>query len=178
MLLYEFKAQIADYLEALGHTSMRTLADLIAFNLRHCPTEMKYFGQELFEFSESTSGDLTDPVYLAARAFSLASAGANGIDAAMSRDNLDAIIAPSYSFASTPGCGRGVSEHLRAGRTDTRREAGGHLDVQRGSCTSRSCWRWPTTSSRHLMPDASRRCSANYRQSPQTRASARGCRGQ
>jgi hypothetical protein len=60
------------------------------------------FGQELFEISESTSGDLTDPVYLDARAFMLASAGANGIDAAMSRDSLDAIIAPSYSFASTP----------------------------------------------------------------------------
>ena len=102
VLLNEFKAQIADYLETLGHTSMRTLADLMAFNLRHCPTEMKYFGQELFEISESTSGDLTDPAYLAARAFSLASAGVNGIDAAIARNDLDAIIAPSYSFASTP----------------------------------------------------------------------------
>jgi amidase len=101
-LLYEFTAQIADYLATLGHTSMRTLAGLIAFNVLHCPTEMKYFAQQLFEFSESTSGDLTDPVYLAARAFSLASAGGNGIEAAMSRDNLDAVIAPSYSFASSP----------------------------------------------------------------------------
>jgi amidase len=102
VLLYEFKAQIAEYLETLGHTSMRTLADLIAFNIRHCPTEMKYFGQEIFELSDGTSGDLTDPVYLAARAFSLASAGVNGIDAALGRDRLDAIIAPSYSFASSP----------------------------------------------------------------------------
>jgi amidase len=102
VLLVEFKAQIAGYLETLGHTQLRTLSDLIAFNQRHCPTEMKYFGQELFEISESTSGDLTDPDYLAARAFSLASAGANGIDAAIARDKLDAIIAPSYSFASTP----------------------------------------------------------------------------
>jgi amidase len=102
VLLIEFKAQIAEYLQTLGHTSMRTLADLIAFNQRHCPTEMKYFGQELFEISESTSGDLTDPDYLAARAFSLASAGVNGIDAAMMRNKLDAIIAPSYSFASSP----------------------------------------------------------------------------
>jgi amidase len=102
VLFFEFKAQIADYLQTLGHTSMRTLADLIAFNLRHCPTEMKYFGQEVFELSEGTSGDLTDPDYLAARALSLASAGANGIDAAMTRDDLDAIIAPTYSFASSP----------------------------------------------------------------------------
>src|SRR5213596_325248 len=31
-LLYEFKAQIADYLQSLNKTNMRTLADLIAFN--------------------------------------------------------------------------------------------------------------------------------------------------
>src|SRR5438874_12179156 len=31
-LLYEFRAQIADYLATLTHTDMRTLADLIAFN--------------------------------------------------------------------------------------------------------------------------------------------------
>jgi amidase len=102
VLLFEFKAQIADYLETLGHTSMRTLGDLIAFNQRHCPTEMKYFGQELFEISEDLSGDLTDPDYLAARASSLAAAGAHGIDAAIAGGKLDAIIAPSYSFASTP----------------------------------------------------------------------------
>ena len=33
-LLYEFRAQIADYLATLTHTNMRTLADLIAFNRR------------------------------------------------------------------------------------------------------------------------------------------------
>src|SRR6058998_1901163 len=32
-LLYEFRAQIADYLATLTHTDMRTLADLIAFNI-------------------------------------------------------------------------------------------------------------------------------------------------
>jgi amidase len=64
---------------------------------------MKYFGQELFDISETeTSGDLTDPVHLDARAHSLESARTNGIDAALAADNLDAIIAPSYSFASTP----------------------------------------------------------------------------
>ena len=35
-LLYEFRAQIADYLATLTHTNMRTLADLIAFNDAHC----------------------------------------------------------------------------------------------------------------------------------------------
>jgi amidase len=102
VLLVEFKAQIAQYLAGLTHTRMRTLADLIAFNISHCPAEMKYFGQELFELSESSSGDLTDPAYLAARANSLNGASTAGIDAALLGNHLDAIVAPSYSFASSP----------------------------------------------------------------------------
>jgi amidase len=101
VLLFEFKVDIAAYLSTLAHTSMRTLADLIAFNLAHCPAEMAYFGQELFEMAESTSGDLTDPAYLAARALSVQLAATGGIDAAIARDNLDAIVAPTYSFASS-----------------------------------------------------------------------------
>src|SRR5205823_240668 len=67
-----------------------------------CRVEMKYFGQEIFELSQQTSGDLTDPLYLAARARCVELSRDKGIDAALQRDNLDAIIAPSYSFASTP----------------------------------------------------------------------------
>ena len=50
-LLYEFKAQIAEYLGTLTHTEMRTLADLIAFNESHCHQELVYYGQEIFELS-------------------------------------------------------------------------------------------------------------------------------
>ena len=71
VLLYEFKVDVAAYLSTLRHTSMRTLADLIAFNVAHCTEEMKYFGQEVFELAEATSGDLSDPIYVAARADSL-----------------------------------------------------------------------------------------------------------
>ena len=53
-LLYEFRAQIADYLATLTHTNMRTLADLIAFNNAHCEQELVYYGQEVFEPSEQT----------------------------------------------------------------------------------------------------------------------------
>lgn len=101
VLLFEFKVQIAEYLADLRRTSMRTLADLIAFNKEHCPEEMKYFGQEVFELAEATSGDLKDPEYLAARALCLQLTRKDGIDAALKRDNLDAIIAPSFSFASS-----------------------------------------------------------------------------
>lgn len=102
VLLYEFKGQIADYLAGLEHTSAHTLADLIAFDLANCPEEMKYFGQEVFEMSEATSGNLNDPEYIEARALCLRLSRDEGIDAALQRDNLDALVAPSYSFASTP----------------------------------------------------------------------------
>jgi amidase len=109
VLLYEFKGQIAQYLAGLQHTSMRTLADLIAFNIAHCEEEMKYFGQEIFELSEQTSGDLTDPVYLEARMANLIFAQ-GGINGALQRNNLDAIVAPTYSFASSPAAVAGYPD--------------------------------------------------------------------
>jgi amidase len=101
VLLYEFKVQIAQYLAALTNTTMRTLTDLIAFDIAHCEDEMKFFGQEVFELSEQTSGNLSDPAYLSARADNLLFARTNGIDAALQKDKLDAIVAPTYSFASS-----------------------------------------------------------------------------
>jgi len=102
VLLFEFKVQVAEYLSGLRKTSMRTLADLIDFNLAHCAEEMRYFGQEIFELAESTSGDLSDPVYLDARALCLRLTRDEGIDRVMRDDGVDAIVAPSYSYASAP----------------------------------------------------------------------------
>ena len=64
-LLYEFKAQIADYLATLTHTNMRTLADLIAFNNAHCGQELVYYGQEVFELAEQRMGYPNNPMYIA-----------------------------------------------------------------------------------------------------------------
>jgi amidase len=101
VLLHEFKIDVARYLAGLRHTSMRSLADLIAFNLAHCPEEMKYFGQEIFEISETTSGDPTDPAYLAARATCLEFARDKGLQAAIDTHSLDAIVIPSAGWASS-----------------------------------------------------------------------------
>lgn len=100
VLLYEFKVQIAEYLATLGHSQARTLADLIAFDNSHCWQEMKYFGQEIFEASEATSGDLTDPVYVAARANSILNARTIGIDAWLASVNppVDVLVAPTWSW--------------------------------------------------------------------------------
>ena len=100
-LLYEFRAQIADYLQTLSKTSMRTLADLIAFNNAHCPQELVYYGQEIFEIADQLPGYPNDPTYVAARNHATGAARA-GIDGAMSRDHLDAIVAPHLTNSTGP----------------------------------------------------------------------------
>src|SRR2546423_3166859 len=104
-LLYEFRAQIADYLQTLSKTNMRTLADLIAFNNAHCPQELVYYGQEIFEIADQLPGYPNDPTYVAARNHAR-TAERSGIDDAMSRDHLDAIIAPHLpNSTGPPGAG-------------------------------------------------------------------------
>jgi amidase len=101
VLMNEFKGDIAAYLSGLRGTDMRTLADLIRFNAQHCAEEMRFFGQEIFELSESMSGDLRDPDYLAARALCLELGRDEGIDKALADDDLDAILSPSYAFGTS-----------------------------------------------------------------------------
>jgi len=100
-LLFEFKAQIAQYLQTLSYTNLRTLADLIAFDNAHCVQELVYYGQEIFELAQQTSGDLSDPTYVAARTHAASTAQA-GIDGAMARDRLDAIVAPHLTNSTGP----------------------------------------------------------------------------
>src|SRR5213596_3488424 len=74
-LLYEFRAQIADYLATLTHTDMHTLADLIAFNDAHCRQEMPYYDQDVFLLAEQFPGYPNDPAYIAARTHARTTAG-------------------------------------------------------------------------------------------------------
>jgi amidase len=97
VLLNEFKHDVAAYLKPLRRTTMRTLADLIEFNIEHCPEEMQYFGQEIFDMAEATSGDLTDPAYLAARQQSFELAGPQGLDRVLDTYDLDVLVSPAYS---------------------------------------------------------------------------------
>ena len=99
-LLFEFKVQIAEYLQTLGNTDMRTLADLIQFNIDHCADEMKWYGQEIFELAEATSGDLTDPEFLAATA-SKQNFGKRVIDGFLNQ-GFDAIISTAYGYGTSP----------------------------------------------------------------------------
>lgn len=122
-LLFEFKVDIAEYLAGLSHTNLRTLSDLIAFNSKYCPAELVYYGQELFEISESTSGDLTDPLYLSARA-TARSAARSGIDNALAAQKLDAIVAPHLTNTTAPAVSGYPSLALPIGITPAGKPAG------------------------------------------------------
>jgi len=122
-LLYEFKAQIADYLATLTHTDMRTLADLIAFNIAHCRQELVYYGQDIFESSEQTMGYPHNPIYVAARTHATDTARA-GIDNAIAADNLDAIVAPHLTNSTGPAVAGYPNLSLPVGIRDSGRPAG------------------------------------------------------
>ena len=95
VLSYEFKSGVNEYLASLGGgSSVRTLADLIAFNAAHRSEEMPYFGQEIFETAERR-GPLTDKKYIDALAAGHRRSRPHGIDAAVARYRLDAIAAPT-----------------------------------------------------------------------------------
>jgi amidase len=93
-LLVEFKHDINAYLATRPGSLPKTLAELIAFNNAHAAQEMPFFGQEIFEAAQATSGDLTDPAYLTDRrtATSLAQ---RSIEETVAALHLDAIVAPT-----------------------------------------------------------------------------------
>jgi amidase len=122
-LLYEFRAQIADYLATLTHTNMRTLADLIAFNDAHCTQEMPYYGQEVFLLAEMFPGYPNDPAYIAARTHAR-TAARSGIDDALAAQNLDAIVAPHLTNSTGPAVAGYPNLSLPVGIRDSGRPAG------------------------------------------------------
>jgi amidase len=99
VLLFEFKHDVNKYLSELTHTSMRTLADLIAFNNAHAKQEMLYFGQDLFLQAQDTTS-LNDPVYLNALEEDHRLSRQQGIDAVMNKYHLDALVMPTDGPAS------------------------------------------------------------------------------
>jgi amidase len=100
VLQYEFKDGINRYLSTRQGGGPRTLTDLIAYNSAHAAQEMRYFGQELFTQSNAR-GPLTDRAYIEAHDRAKRLAGPEGIDAALTKDHLDALIAPTLGPAWT-----------------------------------------------------------------------------
>jgi amidase len=104
VLLFEFKADLEKYLSE-RNSPYKTLADLIKFNEDNAEREMPYFKQEIFE-QAAKKGNLQTRAYRLALQKSKMLAQAQGIDAVMTQNKLDAIVArrtrrPGWSIWST-----------------------------------------------------------------------------
>ncbi len=95
VLLYEFKADLNEYLKDRGG-KYKSLADLIEFNNDNAAKEMPYFKQEIFEKAQEKK-DLDDRVYKLALLQSKVLTQEKGIDMVMDKDKLDVLLAPSNS---------------------------------------------------------------------------------
>ncbi len=97
ILLYELKADLNAYLQARGGP-MKSLADVIAYNVQNAAKEMPYFAQETFEKAQAKGG-LDTPEYREAIEKCRRMTRDEGIDAAMKKHNLDALFCPTDSPA-------------------------------------------------------------------------------
>lgn len=98
VLLYEFKADLNRYLSALKTSKVRSLKQVIEFDEKHRQKELKYFGHDLLVKAQKTAG-LRDRRYLKALKQGLLLSRRKGIDFAMDRYRLDALVAPTTSPA-------------------------------------------------------------------------------
>ncbi|HEX6280211.1 MAG TPA: amidase [Pyrinomonadaceae bacterium] len=93
VLKYEFKDGLEKYLRQRG-SRHKTLDDLIRFNNDNAAKELKYFGQSIMEASAKLS-DLNTKEYKDALETCRKYAREEGIDEAVDKNKLDAIVAPS-----------------------------------------------------------------------------------
>jgi amidase len=99
VLLFEFKAGLNRYLaEWAPGAPIRSLKDAIAFNEKNSARELPYFGQELMEKAEAKNG-LASAEYQKYLADCRWLSRGSGIDAAVDKLKLDALIAPTDSPA-------------------------------------------------------------------------------
>jgi amidase len=97
VLLYEFKDGLNAYLKKSG-SPQASLEALIAWNKTNAGKAMPFFAQEIFEQAQA-KGPLTDAAYLKAKADARRFAGKDGLIAALDKNKLDALIAPSMAPA-------------------------------------------------------------------------------
>ncbi|HEY2030443.1 MAG TPA: amidase [Myxococcales bacterium] len=95
VLLTELKSDLTRYLaEYAPGAPFKDLAGLIAWNRAHAGVELQWFGQELFE-QALAKGALDGSAYRKALAKCRSLAREKGIDAVLSRLQLDALVAPT-----------------------------------------------------------------------------------
>lgn len=95
VLHYEFKADLNKYLRSTnGSVQVRSMEDVIRFNEENSHKVMPYFGQEHMLTAQATKS-LRDEKYRNALAKNLRIARKEGIDAALRKHKLAALIVPS-----------------------------------------------------------------------------------
>jgi amidase len=114
LMLVELKVGLAKYL-ATRDVSVKTVADVVAFNREHAYQELAWFGQELLERADETEG-VTSPAYLES-VDACTAAGPAELDLTIGEHDLDALIAPATGPAppidlvnGDPGGGGGASD--------------------------------------------------------------------
>ena len=99
VLHYELKADMNAYLGRLGPDApVHSLKDIIEFNEKNKQREMPYFGQDTF-IKADAKGPLTSKEYVAALDKCRKLTRKDGIDAALAKHRLDALVAPTDSPA-------------------------------------------------------------------------------
>ncbi|MBT2700264.1 amidase [Bacillus sp. ISL-40] len=94
--LYEFKHSLDNYLSKLPpHLPVHSITELIKFNKSIEERALKY-GQNKLELSEGFPNTLRNPEYLNAKLEDLYFSQEQGIDFALKKYDLDAILFPSY----------------------------------------------------------------------------------
>jgi amidase len=97
VLVFEFKRDLNAYLATRTGVPVRTMADVIAFNLANAERELKWFGQQWFELAEAEIFDAA--TYAAAAPEARRIGGPDGIDAVLAAHNLHALVSPTDSPA-------------------------------------------------------------------------------
>jgi amidase len=93
VLLFELRRGMASYLGSLPDKSMpQDLPALVAFNKTHAASELRWFGQDLFEEALKTTDEAA---YVKARDTNLAATRAGGIDKLLADNTLTFLIAPT-----------------------------------------------------------------------------------
>ena len=91
VFLAEMKTAMADYLARRGDPNVRSLFDVMLFNVQNRERELRTYGHEWFEKSQVTLG-MDTPGYREARALCLDLARDKLIDGALQKHKLDAIV--------------------------------------------------------------------------------------
>jgi amidase len=95
VLLYEFKTDLNAFLATVDPAlGIRTMEDVIRFNEENKAKSMPFFGQEIF-LQAVKKGGLDSKEYKDALAKNLKASREDGIDKALAKDRLDAILAPT-----------------------------------------------------------------------------------